>query len=86
MTDMHDIVTAARPPLTAKEAWQKRQRRTFIVVMAVGLTLFVIGLGWMTRPDHDSTPGIWAVILGFVAILVAAWFGMRAVLGEPPEG
>ncbi|MES2154449.1 MAG: hypothetical protein V4510_04870 [bacterium] len=85
MNDLQDIAHAARPPMTETESWKARQKRWFVVAMTVGLVFFVGGLGWMTRPDHDAGPGLWAVILGFLAILAGGWFGLRALVGEPPE-
>ncbi len=83
MTDLETIAYGTRPIPTEKELWQARQKRVFVICLTVGLALFVGGLGWMTRPEHDVAPAIVAVVLGLVTILVGAWFGLRAVVGEP---
>lgn len=85
MTDLHDVITAARPEPTYIEVWRTRQKRLFIAIMAAGLLLLVVGVGWITRPQDNAGLAVTMVLLGFAAILVSGWFGLRALVGEPPE-
>lgn len=83
MTDLYDIVNAARPAPTDSQIWKARQKRMFIVFICIGGTLFVAGLGWLSRQDRNAAPGLWAIFLGLAFIMVAAWFGLRALMTEP---
>lgn len=84
MTDLHDVIAAARPEPTPVEEWRMKQRRVFLITVTVSGLLFFVGVGWLIRPGTDASVAIWALAIGLMGLLVSFWFGLRSVVGEPP--
>jgi apolipoprotein N-acyltransferase len=82
MDYLQDVMNAERRPATEAEIFRRAQRRNFAISGCIGLGLLVAGFGWLVLPDRDAAPGVWALGLGFVTLMVAAFFGLRAVVGR----